>query len=128
MKEWELQKALVSFVRLQYPDKFLLTVQSEGKRTPKNAAIAKAMGLTAGIPDLIFAEPSGEWVGLALELKVEKNKLSPVQIAFMKKLQAKKWLVCEIRDLNSGINTINYYFKKIGNVKKPPEQTALFPI
>ena len=128
MKEWELQKALVSFVRLQYPNVFLLTVQSECKRTPKNAAIAKAMGLTAGIPDLIFAEPVGEWVGLALELKVEKNKLSQVQVEFMRKLQAKGWMVVEIRDLNSGISTINYYFKKIGNVKKPPEQTALFPL
>ena len=86
------------------------------------------MGLTAGIPDLIFAEPVGEWVGLALELKVEKNKLSQVQVEFMRKLQAKGWMVVEIRDLNSGISTINYYFKKIGNVKKPPEQTALFPL
>ena len=128
MKEWELQKALVSFVRLQYPNVFLLTVQSEGKRTPKNAAIAKAMGLTPGIPDLIFAEPVGKWVGLALELKVDKNKLSQKQVEFMRKLQAKGWMVVEIRDLNSGISTINYYFKKIGNVKKPPEQTALFPL
>ena len=51
-----------------------------------------------------------------------------MQVEFMRKLQAKGWMVVEIRDLNSGISTINYYFKKIGNVKKPPEQTALFPL
>lgn len=128
MKEWELQKAIVTFVRLQYPDKFLLTVQSEGKRTPKNAAIAKAMGLTPGIPDLIFAESVGEYKGLAIELKVGTNKLSAVQKNFMYRLRDKGWMVYEIHDLNSAIETINFYFKKTATIKKPSEQTALFPI
>lgn len=128
MKEWELQKSVVSYIRLQYKDVFFLTVQSEGKRTPKNAAIAKAMGLTAGIPDIIIAEPIGDWKGLALELKVGTNKLTPVQVLFMRNLRAKGWMVYEIRDIGSAIETINHYFKNTEYVKKHAIQTPLYPI
>lgn len=124
-KEWELQKAYISFLRLQYPDVIFLTVQSEGKRTPKNAAIAKAMGLTAGLPDVIIPEPLGEYTGLAIELKVGTNKLSKEQSIMLARLKKKGWAILVAYDLETAIHATRYYF---GSRGKKAEPQGLFPV
>jgi hypothetical protein len=62
---------------------YLVTASMEqAKRNRARAARAKAMGLTAGVPDLIFRLPNGGKV--EIELKTKTGKLSGSQKAFHK--------------------------------------------
>jgi hypothetical protein len=55
-------------------------VKNEGKRTPWQITYEKAMGLTAGSPDLAIVAKDGRT--LWLELKAPKGVLSEDQLAF----------------------------------------------
>lgn len=60
----------------------------------RNRAIGgqlKAMGARKGIPDIMFPQPSREYLGLAIELKVGKNKLTDEQRIYLERLRAVGW-------------------------------------
>lgn len=70
----------------------------EGFRNPRTGAHLKAKGMKAGVPDvLIFDSPcvdvgtGPEWEGLAIELKVGKNKPSASQEEWAGKLRGCGW-------------------------------------
>jgi hypothetical protein len=71
----------VNWFRYQYPQyrKLLFSVPNGGVRTPKNARVLKAEGVTAGVSDLLLLVPSGDYHGFCIEMKIGKNKQSDLQ-------------------------------------------------
>lgn len=68
------QTALFAFFRTHrelYPEtKWLFAIPSGGHRSKSQAAILKAEGLKAGIPDMCLAIRRGTWPCLWIELKI----------------------------------------------------------
>ena len=81
--ESNIQKAFVTWFRLQYPEYALnlTSVPNGGARRRKEAAIMKAEGVTAGAADLLLLVPSGGYGALGIEFKTmeKSSRQSPAQ-------------------------------------------------
>lgn len=67
----------------------LFAIPNGGKRSLRTAARLKKEGVTAGIPDIFLAAPSGGRHGLFIELKrKDRGKVSTFQKASMAALEA----------------------------------------
>ena len=71
--ESELQRACVRWFRMQYPQHLLFHIPNGGKRNAREAAIFKAEGVVAGIPDLFLAEARHGHHGLFIEMKAGRR-------------------------------------------------------
>ena len=75
-----------------------------GKRGKVEAARLKGLGVKAGVPDVLINEPwqteSEKGMGVAIELKVKKNKPSDEQLEWLRGLKKRGWLVKVCRDLS----------------------------
>lgn len=93
MKEDQLQKAVAKV--LDYSGLTWCHPPNGGNRSAITGANLKAMGAKAGVPDvLIFSDtsqPGNYCHGLAIELKVGKNKPSPKQLEWRDKLTKCGW-------------------------------------
>lgn len=78
--EQDLQRQVVRYVRLAYPQVLMWHVGNGGMRTAVEAARFKEMGVLAGVPDLHFVLPNGR-LGM-IELKAGRGKLSVAQADF----------------------------------------------
>lgn len=110
--EAALQKDVVKTLR-QYEDLGKLTffaVMNEGKRSPKRQGWAKAMGLRAGVPDLVILIPpmvplegirgaTSQPRTIFLELKAGKNTLTDAQQDWANWLSDAKFTWAEIRSV-----------------------------
>ena len=63
--------------------KLLFHIPNGGKRNVREAAMLKAAGVKAGVPDLFLPVPRGRFFGLWIELKHGANKATDLQ---------KKWI------------------------------------
>jgi hypothetical protein len=93
MKEDQLQKAVARL--LDSTGLVWCHPPNGGNRSAATGALMKAMGAKAGVPDcLVFntIDDAG-WIkcGLAIELKVGKNKPTPSQIEWRDKLVSCGW-------------------------------------
>jgi len=114
--EQHLQMAVVSYLRLQYPD-VLFTISPGGLITnSRTGGKAKKMGYTPGTPDLmIFAEGHYKWTkyaSLFLELKIDKEQLSSVQEDWLKKLNQRGYLAVCCHGFEEAKAVIDGYLKK----------------
>lgn len=82
---------------------------NEGKKNIISAAKDKAMGLTAGIPDLFLAMPNHAYHGLYLELKRPGQKPSKTQNEIIASLKAQNYKVEVITTLEQFQNEIVSY-------------------
>lgn len=72
-----------------------------GNRTARTGALMKSMGAKAGVPDVLIFNAAilvtrgswQSWSGLAIELKVGKNKPKPAQLKWHEDLRACGWRV-----------------------------------
>jgi hypothetical protein len=48
----------------------------------------KSEGMRAGVLDVNFPIPQGDWHGLWLEFKIKPNKLTPAQEAFKQEIES----------------------------------------
>jgi len=106
-----LNASLVEYIKLQYPKALLIHVPNEGKRSYAERALAQALGMLSGVPDLLIFDPKGEYNGLAIELKIKPNKTTKNQDIVLIKLKQRGWLSVVVYDLDEGIEIINQYFK-----------------
>ena len=83
--EEALQRRVVQFLRLAKPDCVWFHVPNGGRRSATEAAIFKAMGVRAGVSDLIFLWTGGCGV---IELKADEGRLTPHQCAFLAECRA----------------------------------------
>lgn len=75
--EEQIQRAVVQHLKIRsMPGVFYFHPANGGRRTKAEAGIFKAMGVRAGVPDLIFFYRSQIF---GLELKAAKGKLTPIQ-------------------------------------------------
>jgi hypothetical protein len=90
------QAMLVKRLRLDPRTRDLLwTATAGGMYTAKRtAALMVGQGLSKGVPDLLFFEPTrtmGGSAGLAIEMKRRPNKPSPEQLEWLSGLEARGW-------------------------------------
>lgn len=83
--EQSLQITVWDWFCKQYPEQASYSYANfnTAKMSYLHAEIHKKMGRKAGIPDLFIGYPRGLWHGMYLELKVDKNKPTPLQTDFM---------------------------------------------
>lgn len=85
--------SVANYIRAQYPKVLFSHVPNGGKRSAREGARFKRMGVRKGIPDfLIFETNDPHLRGLALELKVKPNKPSPEQLEVIAELKRLKWV------------------------------------
>jgi hypothetical protein len=91
------QVAITSWARnpaviAQYPGIDLLFSSLNGVHLGKSqAGKAKASGMLAGVYDLMLPARRGEFVGLVIEMKWAKNKLTPEQEWFGARMREEGW-------------------------------------
>lgn len=92
------QVILVGRIRAFHPDVLVYAVPNGGGRTAWDAGRLKAEGVLAGVPDLVVAEPRGQYHGLYVEMKrTVGGAVSKKQGEVMAKLRDRgyKVLVCD---------------------------------
>tara|TARA_R110000772_G_scaffold65396_1_gene145949 strand:- start:3712 stop:4089 length:378 start_codon:yes stop_codon:yes gene_type:complete len=106
-----LQRAVMNYISMVYPDAIYTHPMNEGKRSPFEQYKMKYLGAKPGIPDLLIFTPNDKRSGLAIELKYKYNKATPNQKEWLKWLEKCNWAVYIHNDFDECINTINNYFK-----------------
>ena len=81
-----------------------------GSRNIAEAAKLKAMGVKPGIPDILVLEKRHFYSGLAIELKVGKNKCTDHQEEMQRHFFARNWRVIVCYSLDHAIQEIDNYF------------------
>jgi hypothetical protein len=91
------QRLFIKRLRLDPRTKDLpwCSVPNGGKRSPREAALLKAEGVQAGVPDWLCFVRMSEINGLAIEFKspTGKGKVSPAQKVWHDNLRREQWLV-----------------------------------
>lgn len=113
------QRALFEWARLQagkYPElQYLYHVPNGGRRDAKEAAMLKAEGVRAGVPDLFLPAARGGYHGLYIELKRKKGgKLSREQEQWLAYLNSAGYRALCIHGWENAANEILKYVKQRG--------------
>lgn len=109
--EYELQKSVVEYLQLKYPNT-LYCGSAGGIRTSMSQAIKmKHTGYKKGFPDLFVYEPRNGFNGLAIELKVKGNYPSKEQKEWRDNLINRGFSAHICTGWDDTIKTINTYFK-----------------
>lgn len=97
--ESQLQRACITWLRLQYPKVVAFAIPNGGKRNAREGAILKAEGVLAGVPDLFIAEPHGHYSGLFIEMKAGRGTTTEAQDAMIRRLGEAGYCVDVCRSL-----------------------------
>ena len=90
---------------------WIIHVPNGGKRPRGEAGKLKALGVRPGVPDFLLPlpSPSGQWRGLAIELKSDRGRLSTAQSAWLERLSQAGWLVGIARSLDDFQRLVHQY-------------------
>jgi hypothetical protein len=108
-KEDEFQKAVAIY--LKFNGALWFHCPNGGSRNAIEASKFKAMGVMPGVPDCMVLDARHGFSGLAIELKVGKNKPSEHQLSMANRLVAAGWLVCITWSLDDAIALIDWWFQ-----------------
>lgn len=99
--------------RQKYPQiENMFAVPNGGWRHPATAAILKAEGVKAGVPDIFLAWPSQGYCGLFIEMKRKVGgKVSDAQKEWSERLSAAGYLVRTCKGCDEAIKTTLEYLK-----------------
>jgi len=108
MTEYELQKAICKYLDLKG---ILYCASMGGQYQPhfSQRIKAKKSGYKKGFPDLFIYEPVGEFNGLAIELKVGKNRATKDQLKWQKELNDRGYRAEVCNGLDEAIDVIDNY-------------------
>ena len=112
MRERDIQRAVVKYVRYMYPKVLIVHVPNEGisgKMGRIYGAIKKQEGVVAGFPDLLIFKQTFTHCGLALELKSKKGKPSENQKRVLSQLEAEGWVTAICYSTDEALEHINNY-------------------
>ena len=104
MSEKALQMALIEYcdrISASVPDvEFLFHTPNGGQRHVRVAADFKRMGVRRGVPDLMLPLPdhSGQYIGLAIELKIKRGRATDQQLVWMQRLSEAGWATAILYD------------------------------
>jgi hypothetical protein len=121
-KEDDIHKALVRYIRAQYPLWLFYHPGNGGKRDAKTGALMKALGVVAGTPDLCFCEPylHGDGTirhGFYMELKTDTGTLRASQNDFLEKLRFRGYGVAVAYSLDEAIEIVRILADGIERLK-----------
>ena len=115
MKEYQLQKAIVTYIKLQYPN-VLYCASAGGLRTSMTQAVKmKASGYIKGYPDLSILEPIGNFHSLFLEVKTKKGRPTKEQLWWREKLNERNFVSEIVYGYDEAVAVIDRYLK--GQIK-----------
>ena len=108
MTEYELQKAICKYLDLKG---VLYCASMGGQYQPhfSQRIKAKKSGYKKGFPDLFIYEPVGKFNGLAIELKVGKNRATKDQLKWQKELNDRGYRAEVCNGLDEAIDVIDNY-------------------
>lgn len=89
--------------------KLLFAIPNGGKRPISTAKRMKAEGQKSGVPDICLPVPCGEFHGLYIEMKVNKNKPSANQIWWIEQLQKQGYRVDVCYSWGEAVKVITRY-------------------
>lgn len=110
--EHQLQKACVTWFRLQYPAAIIYAVPNGGYRHYATAVKLNDEGVTAGVPDLFSPEPRKGFHGLYIEMKVKGNYPTDAQKEMISKLTARGYYVGVCYTLEEFVTLVKNYFNE----------------
>lgn len=116
MNEHELQASIIAEVNLYVANSedwaMLFAVPNGGHRDVRVAKKLKAEGVRPGVPDILWPIARGNYVGLAMELKVGANKPTAEQSTWLHRLSQRLWYTCVVRDdPEEAMKILNWYYK-----------------
>ena len=114
MKEYQLQKAICKYLDLRG----VLYCGSMGGNYQPHVSVrmrAKKSGYKRGFPDLFLYEPRGKFHGLAIELKVGKNRATKEQLWWRNELNEKGYVAEICTGIDETLEIINRYLE--GKIK-----------
>jgi len=98
--EMKLQILVATYITITYKNALFMHPVNEGRRSPWEQYTAKYSGMRAGMPDIMIfnqstipyvQNPGATYRGLAIELKIGKNKPTKSQEECMTELTACGW-------------------------------------
>jgi len=107
-REAGIQKRAVAWFRATHPDKILIHINNNSPG-PAAAVRNRALGVTAGFPDLFLFYPVGIHNGLAIELKAPGRKPRPEQLQIHDRLSVCGYLVLVVRSFDSFKRVVTDY-------------------
>lgn len=112
-EEDHVQAQIVEYVDWQYPHILYMHVPNEGRGkisfTQMNKI--KALGVKRGVLDLFFFDPRQGFVGLVMEVKSAKGKVSKEQRNWMCNLKARGWLTVVVNSFDAAKQYLDDYYK-----------------
>lgn len=87
----------------------LFHVPNGGKRDKVTAGQMVALGVKAGVPDLLLPYKSNGYFGLAAEMKTDDGVVSKKQQEWFSRFEAQGWKVCVWRSADEAINGLKGY-------------------
>jgi hypothetical protein len=93
LNETDLHENIVKFLRVQYPSLLIVPGLGENQTTDALRMACWRKGYCKGQPDIILPYKSGNYCGLAIELKTPayQKEIGERQQAFLDNLQAAGW-------------------------------------
>lgn len=98
IKESEIQRAIVEYLRAVLPESIVFAVPNGASRTASGRPANAVAGLLPGIPDLCVLLPRGESV--FFEVKSAKGRVSDNQLAIHIKMQPLDHRVAVVRSID----------------------------
>lgn len=108
-KEDKLQRAVMNYLKLNYPRVFAIHVPNEGKRSPFERYKFKYLGGVSGVPDILIFSSKGVYSGLAIELKVGYNKPTENQKICLERLKNAFWSAHWVNNFDDAKKIIDNY-------------------
>ena len=104
------QQHVVRWFKWQYPGAYIHHSANEGLRKAQYTNKLLSMGLKPGHPDLEILEPRGQYHGLFIEMKRQKNgKVSNQQSECLKALNERGYKAIVCRGADAAIEAIKEY-------------------
>jgi hypothetical protein len=113
MNEHQIQVAVVTWFRMQYPKLILFAIPNGGMRNMGTAIKLKNEGVLAGVADLFLMSPNKTHHGLFIEMKAAKGKLSDSQKYFLEQAKAIGYASCVCYSFNEAQAAINNYLHNV---------------
>ena len=126
LNETDLHRKVIDFIRKYYPQAIIIPGLGELQQTSAMRVDAWQKGYKGGQPDILLANKSDAFVGLAIELKTPAGTgvVSDNQQVFLNRLEEAGYYVIISNDYDEIIMTVVGYFQQptttISTVEKEP--------
>lgn len=105
---------------VQLPElELMYHVPNGGKRDARTAVALKRQGVKAGVPDICLPVPRGEYHGMYIELKTGKNRTTPKQDAWLKRLRQQGYYTAVCYGWQSAAELIQMYLVRYDQLGEP---------